>query len=323
MHRLSVVMYHYVRELKDSRYPSIKGLELSLFREQIKYIQKHYQVVSMNDVISCARGERSLPAKAALLTFDDGYAEHFNRVFPILDQAGLPGAFYPPARAVLENDVLDVNKIHFILASAPDKALLVREVFALLERFRDEYRLISGEEYFVELAIEDRFDPREVIFVKRLLQVALPERLRNVMSQILFERFVGKDVKSFSKELYVSLDQLRVMARNGMHIGSHGYDHYWLNSLSKDKQAEEIKRSLAFLESVGVDLSRWTMCYPYGAYNADTLALLEEFHCQAALTTVTDVADVSTETRFRLPRLDTNDLPKDASVQPNEWLGRG
>jgi hypothetical protein len=39
---LTIVMSHRVRELKRSRYPEIKGLELSLFREQIEYVRRHH-----------------------------------------------------------------------------------------------------------------------------------------------------------------------------------------------------------------------------------------------------------------------------------------
>jgi len=33
---LTIVMYHYVRELKHSRYPEIKGLAIDDFKEQIE-----------------------------------------------------------------------------------------------------------------------------------------------------------------------------------------------------------------------------------------------------------------------------------------------
>ena len=40
--RLYVVMYHYVRELKYSRYPEIKGLDYHLFKEQIRFLKKNF-----------------------------------------------------------------------------------------------------------------------------------------------------------------------------------------------------------------------------------------------------------------------------------------
>ena len=77
-------MYHYVRDLKHSRYPRIKGLDAALFREQVAYLKKHYTCVSVDDVVDAARAGAPLPENAALLTFDDGYSDHFDFVFPIL-----------------------------------------------------------------------------------------------------------------------------------------------------------------------------------------------------------------------------------------------
>lgn len=37
--KLTVVMYHYVRDLQNSRYPQIKGCDVRLFKEQIKFLQ--------------------------------------------------------------------------------------------------------------------------------------------------------------------------------------------------------------------------------------------------------------------------------------------
>ena len=32
MSNLTIVMYHYVRDLKNTRYPGIKGLDIDLFK---------------------------------------------------------------------------------------------------------------------------------------------------------------------------------------------------------------------------------------------------------------------------------------------------
>lgn len=47
MGKLFVVMYHYTRDLKHSRYPEIKGLDVSLFREQIEFMKQQFNIVSM------------------------------------------------------------------------------------------------------------------------------------------------------------------------------------------------------------------------------------------------------------------------------------
>jgi peptidoglycan/xylan/chitin deacetylase (PgdA/CDA1 family) len=43
-----------------------------------------WTVVSLDDLSAAARGTRSLPPKAILLTFDDGYRSLYTRVFPLL-----------------------------------------------------------------------------------------------------------------------------------------------------------------------------------------------------------------------------------------------
>lgn len=44
-------MYHYVRDLKNSRYPEIKGCDVRLFKEQVQYIKKHYTPVTVEQVL--------------------------------------------------------------------------------------------------------------------------------------------------------------------------------------------------------------------------------------------------------------------------------
>ncbi len=84
-------MYHYVRELSESRFKKIKGLNLSLFRKQISYLQSYYKFVTVKDCLETISGVRELPLKAALLTFDDGFIDHYLNVFPILHSEGIQG----------------------------------------------------------------------------------------------------------------------------------------------------------------------------------------------------------------------------------------
>lgn len=47
MSKLHIAMYHYVRNLQNSRYPEIKGLDVHLFRDQIEFMKKNFNVVTM------------------------------------------------------------------------------------------------------------------------------------------------------------------------------------------------------------------------------------------------------------------------------------
>ena len=130
-HRVTIVMYHFVRDLKHSRFPEIKGLSTDKFKEQIDYIKKHYTPIKIEDLIEVRHnGHRDLPRNAILLTFDDGYIDHFNNVFPILDENKIQGSFFPPAKAITQKKVLDVNKIHFVLATVADKGKIIDTIFS-------------------------------------------------------------------------------------------------------------------------------------------------------------------------------------------------
>lgn len=318
--QLTIIMYHFVRDLEHSRYPDIKGLSIEEFSGQIRYISRYYNVIGVNQLISAlASAEQSLPPRALLLTFDDGYRDHFDNVLPILLENGMTGCFFPPAKAVMEQGVLDVNKIHFILAAEPDKSRILNTLFSLLDQARDEFTLPDRSDYYQRLAHPTRFDTAEVILIKRLLQRELPEILRKRITDALFMQYVTNDERSFSQDLYMSISELRAMREAGMSIGSHGYDHYWLDTLDEQEQEREIELSLRFLEMIGSDIGNWVMGYPYGAYNESLLGVLKDKNCKAGFTTEVRLADVDRDDPLTLPRLDTNDLPKHGDAAPNEW----
>lgn len=318
--KLTIVMYHYVRDLKHSKYPEIKGLDIELFKEQLLYILKYYQIIKMDELIDALKNKKTLPDNSLLLTFDDGYKDHFEFVFPILDEFGVQGSFFIPTKAIQKHKVLDVNKIHFILASVQDKSSIISDIYSLMNKYRKDYDLRSNAYYEHKLkAEESRFDTKETIFIKRILQRELPEELRNIIVDFLFKKYVSEDEESFSYELYMNVDQIKCMNRNGMYIGSHGYEHYWLNTLSKEQQQKEIEQSLGFLQELGINTENFAFCYPYGAYNNTLLSLLKEKGCIAAFTTHVGIADLNKDDNLLLPRLDTNDLPKNRIAEPNKW----
>ena len=323
MNNLTIVVYHYVRDLKNSRFPGVKGLDLDLFTEQILYLRKHYHMITMEEVIHSIDNQVKIPRKSVLLTFDDAYSDHYMNVFPILDKYQLQGSFFPPSKAVTEHTVLDVNKIHFILASAQYKSDIVSDIKNLLKVYKKEYQLQDFDYYHKKLACDEGYDTAEVIFIKRWLQVELREELRIKITDTLFEKYVGMSEPSFSKELYMNEEQLMHMLRSGQHIGNHGYNHYWWNSLTKEELKEELDLSLAFLDKIGVDMKNWTACYPYGSYDDQSIEMLQERGCKLAVTTKVDIATTNKSTRFVMPRLDTNEIPKGRNEETNEWHRKG
>jgi peptidoglycan/xylan/chitin deacetylase (PgdA/CDA1 family) len=306
---LTIVMYHYVRDLRQSSYPAIKGRDLFSFQRQLDYIGCQYTLVTAEQVIAAIKDGEPFPENAAWLTFDDGYSDHYSFVFPLLKSRGWQGSFFPPVRAVRDGQLLDVNRVHFILASSPSPEAIVTAISEFIQERNGSDMLRSFEEYWTELARPSRMDSAEVVFIKRILQFGLPEKLRTELAAQLFARFVSKDPVAFAADLYVTPDHLREMINGGMHVGSHTANHSWLDRLDQTSQAKEIDSSLAFMEALGVPTHDWVISYPFGAYNDSLLALLKDRGCAVGLTTKVGVAQLGSDDPLTLPRLDTNDLP--------------
>lgn len=308
MNKLYISMYHYTRDLKHSRYPDIKGLDVSLFRQQIDFFSQNFNVVNMEQVIEAVEGRSVLPERALLLTFDDGYVDNYMYAFPILEEYKVQGSFFIPGKTFDTHQLLDVNKIHYILASA-NIYELVEDVKKEMDRYRGtEYDYASTDELFNDYAIANRFDVKETIFVKRMLQTVLPEHLRNVISSNLFKKYVGVAEEQLAYELYMTEEQIRMMKRHGMFIGIHGYDHYWLGNLKEEQMKKDIDQALDTLNEF-VDRKQWVMNYPYGDYNCSVLDYIKNKGACVGLTTDIGIAEIGKNSALELPRLDCNDFP--------------
>jgi len=320
---LTIVMYHYVRDLARTRFPEIRGLTTDRFEGQLDYLTKHYSIRRPEEVVAAVRGETVLPPNACLLTFDDGLRDHYATVFPHLEERRIAALFCPAAQPIQEHTVLDVHMIHFVLASVRDHHRLVDDVLSLVDAYRSTTALPDRPTLYRMAAGPSRFDSPDITFVKRLLQRILPPRVRGYICRTLFERYVSADITSFAAELYMDLAELRCLARNGMTIAGHGYGHDCLEFLEPAAQGEEIRQTMSLLEAVNErPPTNWIMCYPYGSYSQHTLDLLQEAGCAVGLTTnVGLVTDLSSP--LELPRLDTNDLPCAGDASLSEWTKRG
>ena len=192
-----------------------------------------------------------------------------------------------------------MNLIHHILSCADD---LQQLVFSVKTHCFDQGISESNiNTYYDEYAVPDGFDNADTIYVKRMLQHVLLERLRSTIAERIFKEFVGLSVAEFSSEHYMSVSEVQELVNNGMYVGSHGSMHYWLDKLSLEEQEKDIEQSLRFLDDVGASTKVWVMCYPYGAYNESTISLLESFGAALGLTTEFLLANFKSDNPFKLP----------------------
>lgn len=313
MNKLEVIMYHYVRDLKNSRFPNIKGLDIRLFKEQLEYLKRNYTFVDIKAVLEAFYEGKRLPDNAVLLTFDDGYSDHYTNVFPILANEGISGVFAMPGKIIREQKMLDVNKIHYILASTPieyAKNLLIEK----LEKCRKMGLDIEPtEELYDRYAKSNRFDSADTIFVKRILQNAICEEARNLIADEMFRELVSDNEKAFVSELYLNMDQIRLMKKYNMHFALHGYEHYWFDSLSENQFKADIGKALDVFDGI-IDGNAWTFCYPYGAHQQSLLDYCKSINCVAGFTVEPKIADLDVIDPLLIPRYDTNDYPPKSEV---------
>ena len=314
MGKLHIVMYHYTRDLRHSRYPKIKGLDLELFKEQIQWFTRGGQFVpvTMEQVLAAVEEKYTLPENALLLTFDDGYIDNYLYAMPVLQEFGVQGSFFIPGKTFSTHQLLDVNKIHYVLASAEENSRLpelLKDVFSKMQEYRSkEFNYPDNKALYDKYASASRFDSAEIVFIKQMLQTVLPEAVRNKISSDLFEKYVGVSEKQLAYELYMNADQIRTMKRNGMYIGIHGYDHYWLGNLPREQMEADIDKALEVMDEF-IDADAWVMNYPYGNYNAGVLEYIKSKGCRLGLTTEVRVADIGNDSILEFPRLDCNDFP--------------
>jgi len=315
-------MYHYVRELKKTKYPNIKGLEFELFKNQLIYLNKFYDFISLEDCLEAISGGKPLPKNSVLLTFDDGYIDHYINVLPILESLKIQGFFSPPVCAIEERKVLDVNKIHFLLATIDDTKKLIKIIFDYLDNFRKEYLLESNEHLFKKLGHANRWDSKEVRFIKLLLQTELKPRLRKKIIDKLFATYVTNDEVAFAEKLYVSIDQVKEMVTREMYIGWHGNEHTRMSQLSNGDQDKEINQASDFFNVIDSKNQSFIISYPYGDYSDSLINKLKKNNFDIGLTIKVGIAQLNKKNIFELPRLDTNDFPTDINAPPNQWVNK-
>ncbi len=86
---LIVLGYHNVED--DDPDQSFLGVSTENLVAQLSWLQRNgYQPVAIDDLLAARDGRQTLPDKAVLLTFDDGYESFYSRVLPILKAFQFP-----------------------------------------------------------------------------------------------------------------------------------------------------------------------------------------------------------------------------------------
>ena len=309
-------MYHYVRNNEEYSYDCFSR-RFSEFESQIKFLSSKLEIVSPGDTEKIRYFLQRDDESACLLTFDDGYKEHA-LCSRFLKSRNLSALFFPPVNAI-NGELLDVNAIHYLIG---ERTLSTNRLLENIILQIKEKNLAINSFKGVPISIDDylkqdtecRYDDPSTNFVKRLLQ-------RDIIGASIRKSVIHECLRSFSKltvgehakHLYLSIEEMQQMRLDGMYFWSHGLTHQWLNRLTVDEQYIEITKSFEELEKLSLirkDHDPKVMCYPYGAYNSETIRLLIDQNVTYSLTTETGaaIAKQNEESMHKLKRWDTNDF---------------
>jgi len=85
-----VVIFGYHRFVKTVRRPDTE-ITPELFEQQMQELKnKNISVIPMQDFLAWRRGEKAIPPKSAIITFDDGWKSQYDVAWPILKKFNYP-----------------------------------------------------------------------------------------------------------------------------------------------------------------------------------------------------------------------------------------
>jgi peptidoglycan/xylan/chitin deacetylase (PgdA/CDA1 family) len=276
--RLSILVFHRVLAEPDPLFPELP--DAVGFGQILQWIKSSFNVLPLDDAVR-RLGSGSLPSRAAVITFDDGYLDNFTVALPALQQYGMVATFFIATGFLnggrMWNDTI-IEAIRSGSRRRPDSDGADprgRELRTPMEKRAAIDRLINDGKYL-------RPDAR-----------------------IEFAARVAADVTHrLPADLMMTSDHVRALRRAGMQIGAHTVSHPILTRITSDEARNEIRKGKLQLEEL-LDERVSLFAYPNGRYGEDYtnehVALAREIGFDAAVSTNWGAAKRGTDV-MQLPR---------------------
>lgn len=286
--KIIILMYHgftpgYDRGgIENYRY---KHIRIDQFRLQLEHLKKHYNVISLKELVAHYSAGTSPPPYAVVITIDDGYRSNYSLAYPLFKQFNVPAAIF------LTTDFIDRKS-----ALWPD-----RIEYALNNTSRETLGPFLDSESF-DLSTRNAKIAADIKIRARLKNMPRADRLK-IIEKI--EAGLGQKLRPDGEcpEIYQPLewDEIREMEASGLvAFGSHTCSHPILPRCDRRNIERELALSRQRIEqntSTGCTL----FCYPNGDFNDLTTRLVKEIGYTCALTTLEGMNNSSSD-RYLLKR---------------------
>jgi peptidoglycan/xylan/chitin deacetylase (PgdA/CDA1 family) len=250
------------------------------FNEVLAWVGRWFQVIPLDEAV-IRLGNGSLPARAAALTFDDGYADNATQALPILQHHGMVATFFL-ATGFLDGGRMWNDSIIEAVRLCQGKVLDLQDVALGVHPIESNVqRRMAIESLLGKIKYLEPTRRREVVaFVKASVGHPLPD------------------------DLMMSSKQVTKLFQAGMQIGAHTCTHPILARLSDDQALDEIQGSKLALESLLGDSVR-LFAYPNGQpgkdYQVQHARMVEQAGFIGAVSTAPGAATRCSDL-FQLPR---------------------
>lgn len=302
---LCIIMYHYIRDLSRTEFPRLKAMLTYDFRNQVDLLSEQYEISTLETTLEFLAGKYQPKRNLCLLTFDDGFKEHYTEVLPILTERRIQGLFFPITHCLENHRVVSVHKNHFLMA-----VLGFKEYQQIFLKHLSKYSLkVDKDVDITEVKRIYRWDLDEVAMFKYILNFRVPMEVRNLLINDLFAEYLGDEAK-FACQLYLNWEEVRQMQASGMLTGGHTHTHSALTTLSDEQQYQEMETCKNLLHKYLSPQTFWPFSYPFGktsSFNQMTIKSFKKLGFCCSFTTEVGVNQVG-QNRFCLKRIDPKDI---------------
>jgi len=279
-----VINYHMV---SNEKLPHVENLyeykTPEMFERDLHYLRQNFRLVSYTQLVDHFRNGTSLPKKAVALTFDDGFAECFSVVRPLLSKYGFPCMFFVNTKYIDNLAIANAQKVSLLIDRIKNesKDSLIK-IVDLLSNYVGY--LVDGKDQMITLLkTSGVHDP------------ILVERLSGSL-QLDFDQFLKKQTP------YLSTDQIRTMSSEGFTIGSHAVEHIKFSSLTDAEVEQSMANSCAIIgELTGNSSVPFAFPHNSDGVSRELLADILERHPRIGL--LFDANGIHSEKNFLFSRL--------------------
>lgn len=282
--RLSILIFHRVLSQPDPLFPG--EVDVRQFDAMLHWVKRWCNVLPLDEASTRLR-DGTLPARAAAITFDDGYADNHDNALPLLQRHGLPATFFI-ATGYLDGGRMFNDSIIEAVRHAAAGQVDLQDL---------GLRPPSGAAHWPLGSAAARAEVIGAILGH--IKYAEPGA-RLALAEAIAARFGA----TLPTDLMMSSDQVRAMRRAGMQIGAHTHTHPILARLDKQAVRDEIllgKNRLEALLDEPVTMFAYPNGRPHKDYLAESVAAVRELGFSTAVTTAMGAADRASDP-LQLPR---------------------